>query len=331
MATIKEIAEQAGVSIATVSRVLNFDEKLNVSEATKQKIFQVAEELNYVTIRERKNKRSKYTIGIINWYTYSEQLNDPYYLSLRLAVEKKCQEEGYMYRNIDQIENIKECKEIDGIVAIGKFGEEELVKIGALTKHIVLIDYAVSGYHCVLTDYESGVKEALDECLRLGHKRIAYIGGLEFIEKGEKLIVDPREQAYKRYMSERNLYDEKYVKTSRFTLQEGYQLMQQLLEEKERPDAVFIASDSMAMGAYKALSEAGLDIPKDMSIIGFNDMQTAQFLSPALTTVKVHTELMGRTGVELLVEAMSQEMSAYKKVLISNELIRRESVCKRSK
>ena len=329
MATIKEIAEQAGVSIATVSRVLNFDEKLNVSEATRQKIFQVAEELNYVTIRERKNKRSKYTIGIINWYTYSEQLNDPYYLSLRLAVEKKCQDEGYMYRNIDQLETLREWKEVDGVIVIGKFGKEELTKIEELTQNIVLIDYAVSGYHCVLTDYEAGVEEALDELTQLGHKHIAYIGGLESVENGKKMIVDPREQTYRRYMQEKGMYYPSYLRMSRFTLQEGYLLMQELLKEEIRPDAVFIASDSMAIGAYKALNEAGLQIPKDISIIGFNDIQTAQFLNPALTTVKVHTEIMGRTGVELLIEVMGQEMTACKKILISNELIKRDSVAKR--
>ena len=93
MATIKEVAAQAGVSIATVSRVLNFDESLNVAEATKKRIFETAEALQYVPNSKRKSKEKPITLGIAQWYTEEEELRDPYYLAIRIAVEKLCDKE----------------------------------------------------------------------------------------------------------------------------------------------------------------------------------------------------------------------------------------------
>ena len=88
MATIKDIAAKAGVSIATVSRVLNFDEAINVSDSTKKKIFEIAEQLDYVTLRERKSKKQDFlNIGIVHWYSDKEELEDPYYLSIRMGIE----------------------------------------------------------------------------------------------------------------------------------------------------------------------------------------------------------------------------------------------------
>ena len=130
MATIKDIAKGAGVSIATVSRVLNLDETLNVSEETRKKVMEIAEELNYVPVKERKNKIKNYTIGIVYWYTEIQELNDPYFLSIRMAVEKKCNEEKIKFKPIDfqKIinEGTREYRDLDGILAIGIFEEEEI-------------------------------------------------------------------------------------------------------------------------------------------------------------------------------------------------------------
>lgn len=327
MATIKDIAERTGVSNATVSRVLNFDDKLNVSESTKEKIFQAAEELNYTTMRERKSKTTQYRIGIVNWYTYSQELNDPYYLSIRLAVERKCQEVGWAYQNIDSIENTKAYKEIDGIIAIGKFEKEEIKQIEAIASHIVFIDYTIPqmNHDCVLTDYESGVHEALRHLQEQGHYKIGYIGGEESTNQSRCILKDPREKAYKYYIQELGLDKEACIYKGNFSIQDGYQLMQEALEKKDRPTAYFVASDNMAIGAYKAIHEKGLRIPEDISIIGFNDIQTAQFLNPPLTTVKVHTEKMGEVGVELLRERIQNDEPTYKKVWLSNELMVRGS------
>lgn len=325
MATIKDIAAQVGVCVATVSRVLNFDQNMSVSEETRKKIFETAEALNYTSTRMRKSKSKQYTIGIANWYSQKEEVGDPYYLSIRLAVEKKCQELEVQYVNID---HLNEEKAIDGLIAIGKFGEEDIKEIEVLSPYIAFLDCspAPKRYDSVIADYESGVEEALDYLEKLGHKKIAFIGGQEFINKGKHKVEDSREMAYRAWMAQREGVKEKWLLKGTFTYEDGYRLMGKILKEKEKPSAVFIASDPMAIGAYKAVFDAGLSIPDDLSIIGFDDIKTAQFLTPALTTIKVYTEFMAETGVELLLEQLTTGRSIHKKVVIPTTLIQRDSV-----
>lgn len=332
MATIKDIALEVGVSVTTVSRVLNFDQSMSVSEETRQKIFEAAEALNYVSTRLRKAKSKQPTVGIVNWYNQSEEIGDPYYLSIRLAIEKKCQEEQINYINIGILNNQQEdnFKPVEGLIVIGKFGMEDIKKIEKLAPYIVFIDCSPDEKHydSVVADYEMGVCEALNYFEELGYDKIAFIGGEEYVNKGRDQVLDHREVTYRKWMNERKGVKEEWLLKGRFSYEEGYLLMQELLKVKERPTAVFAASDPMAIGAYKAISEAGLSIPKDIGIIGFDDIKTAQFLTPALTTIKVHTEFMGETGVELLLEQIRTGRSLHKKVVIPTELILRESVGK---
>ena len=329
MATIKEIAELAGVSVTTVSRVLNMDETLNVSETTRQKVLETAEEMNYVTNRSKKTKAKKYTIGIVNWYDEKQELDDPYYFSIRLAVEKKCKEEKINYTNIERFDvKPDKYKNIDGMIAIGKFGEKDIQVIEPLCPSIVFIDCSPKKkrYDSVVADYKEGVEEALTYLKELGHNFIGYIGGEEWVNQGEEKVVDERELTYCEWTEKENI--KKVVYKGKYTLEDGYRLMKEALQEKERPTAFFIASDPMAIGAYKAISEVKLRIPEDISIIGFDDIQTAKFLVPSLTTVKVYTELMGITGVELLLEGLQSEREIHKKVVLPTELIKRDSVKK---
>lgn len=328
MATIKDIAQEVGVSAATVSRVLNFDQSMSVSEETRERIFETAESLNYVATRSRKAKQA--TIGILNWYTQSEEISDPYYLSIRLAVEKKCNEEQINYVNIDTLRLQKEekFKAVEGCIAIGKFGKEDIKKIQNSIPNIVFIDCSPEErrYDSVVADYKTGVKEALDYFEALGHQKIGFIGGKEFINEGKEAVVDYRELTYREWMAKRTGVKEDWIFKGQFSHESGYLLMKTLIALKDRPTAVFMASDPMAIGAYKAIAEAGLSVPEDISIIGFDDITTTQFLTPALTSVKVYTEFMGETGVDLLLEQIKTGRNLYKKVTIPTELIRRESV-----
>lgn len=331
MATIKDIATQTGVSIATVSRVLNFDESLNASEETKKKIFETAEDLGYVTVRKRKNRMRKFTIGVINWYTQEEEISDPYFLSIRLAVERKCNQEDIKLKYID-LSSDEVDKDIEGIVAIGKFGAEEVARIEKISSLIAFIDCSPNEklYDSVVTDYKTGVNEALYYLKELGHEAIGYIGGMEYIDGRKTKVVDYREETYREFMIAHNKLKEEWIQVKEnFTHQSGYELMNELLRQKEIPTALFIASDPMAIGVYKALSEAGLSVPKNLSIASFDDIQTAKFLVPALTSVRVHTEFMGETGVDTLLERLRTGRSISKKILIPTELIIRESCIKR--
>lgn len=327
MATIKDIAERAGVSIATVSRVLNLDQQLSVSEDTKKRIFEAAEALDYVTMKSRRTKKQRYTIGIVHWYTSSQELRDPYYLSIRMAVEKLCEKEGILVKYLPLEVESKEGKDLDGVIAIGKFGKKEVKRLESLCANLVFVDCSPSPqkHDSVVIDHEVGVQEALSYLIDLGHDQIAYIGGCEYGDRGEELLTDYREVAYRMFMMSKGLMNEDWILRGMFEPEDGYRLMNELLDLEGVPTAVFVASDPMAIGAYKALSERGLEVPSDMSLIGFNDIQAAKFLTPSLTTIKVYTDYMGEIAVETLMERMESKREICKKIALPTFLIKRES------
>lgn len=330
MATIKDIAVKAGVSIATVSRVLNFDETISVSEGTKKKIFEVAEKLNYVTPRKRRsNKQENMNIGIVHWYSDKEELEDPYYLSIRIGIEKKCQDENICFIRINKDGKYDKIQNLDGLVAIGKFGDNDVAKFDKLTSNIVFVDSSPNEekYDSVVVDFRKALTSALDYLTSLGHTKIMYIGGEEYINSGKDKIKDYREETYREYMESIGKYDSSNIFLGNFTHADGYRLMKEALLKKDSQMAFFIASDSMAIGAYKAVIESGLNIPNDISIIGVNDISTAKYMTPALTTVKVYTDFMGETAVDLILERLRNGRAICKKVVIPTKLMVRES-CK---
>ena len=326
MVTIKDIAIAAGVSIATVSRVLNFDETLNVTDSTKQRIFEVAENLNYVKKKERNTKKSVYKLAIANWYTEKEEVLDPYYLSIRIAIEKKCANKNIEVVKLSPLFTAK-IKDVDGIIAIGKFGSKEVEKLKTVSEHIVFVDSSPESeiYDSIVCDLKYATINILNYLEKLGHKNIGFISGKEYINEGMEVFVDRRERTYKEEMRSRGLKGDANLYIGKFTPQSGYELMKMALEDKNGVTAYIIANDSMAIGAYRAISEAGLTIPGDISVVSYNDNITSQFIVPALTTVKIHTEFMGETAVDLVIERLKNEREIAKKVVIPTKLIKRNS------
>ncbi|WP_271808660.1 LacI family DNA-binding transcriptional regulator [Clostridium beijerinckii] len=333
MATIKEIASIAEVSIATVSRVLNFDETLNVSDATREKILKIADELDYVSAKAKKdkNKKSK-DIGIIYWYNYEEELGDPYYLSIRLAAEKKCNENNFNLVKLSEDSSIEDIKNVNGIIAIGKFSSSIIDKLASANDNIVFVDFSPdeNKFDSVMADLGKATYEILDYLYSLGHRKIGFIGGkkLECIDYRDTYL-DKRDIKYKEFMESKNIYNNKYIyETEKFTFKAGYNLMKEALKSKNNITAFFIGNDTMAVGAYKAISEEGLSIPDDISIIGFNDQPSAKYMIPALTTIRIPSEYLGKAAVDLLLENLNGIREYNKKVIIPTEFKIRES-CKR--
>lgn len=328
MTTIKDIATQAGVSITTVSRVLNFDDTLNVTDTTKQRIFEVAEELNYIKKKEKNIKKSTYKIAIANWYTEKEEVLDPYYLSIRMAIENKCASENIEVIKLSPFFTTY-TKEIDGIIAIGKFGHKEIEKIRLVSGNIVFVDSSPESevYDSVVCDFKYATINALNYLEGLGHKNIGFISGEEYINEGKDIFVDRRERTYKEEMCARGIDYKAILYLGQFTPQSGYELMKKALGDKNNVTAYILANDSMAIGSYRAISEAGLRIPEDISIVSYNDNINAQFIVPALTTVRIHMEFMGETAVDLMIEKLKSEREIAKKIVIPTKLIKRDSCC----
>lgn len=334
MASIKEIAEKAGVSNATVSRVLNYDSSLSITDDKRKMIFEIAESMNYKPPRQRKqpnmNKKGM-RIGLIHWYGISEELLDVYYLSIRLGIEKECLNQGIELIKVFREEHQaleKKLRQVDGIIAVGKFTDEEIESFQTINEHIVFVDSSPMElrFDSVVIDFRSAMKKVLNYLIdEKNIKDIGYIGGREYVGLEQTPLGERREQFFKEYLKSKNLLKEENVYVGKFLPESGYALMKQAISDDHLPRAFFVASDTMAIGVIRAIHEVGLKIPEDIAIVGFNDIPNAMYLVPPLSTVKVHTEFMGETAVTLVLERINgRELS--KKCVIPTELILRESL-----
>jgi len=329
MSTIREIAEKAGVSVATVSRVLNYDETLNVQDETKKKVFEAAEQLEY-QMKAKKKRKKKLKIGVICSYSLEEELQDTFYLSVRVAIEKEIEEEGNKRIPLSLDDSIEQVSVVDGLVCLGTFSHSMMERIEKFQKPTVFVD-AIGNRDrsdSVVTDINHSMKKVMDYFWEMGHRRIGFIGGSEMDSDG-RIIEDSRLPGYRRYMKERDLLREEYVKIGGYTPKYGYRLTKELLEQDTPPTAIFAANDSLAVGCYKAIIEKGLKIPEDVSVIGFNDISMIKYLVPPLTTVHVHMNFMGRQAVKMLSERIQSEREISMHVSVPTTLKIRESVCRR--
>jgi LacI family transcriptional regulator len=328
MATIKDIADQAGVSPATVSRVLNYDNELSVSAETKEKIFKTAEALNY-TKHKKKNQVENGRIRLIQWFDTEEELEDLYYLAIRLGIENKTEELGIrlLKESFDSISQEK----VDGAIALGKFDGQQIAQLKKTQPHLLFVDFdgLSAGVDSLVVDFQQAVDLVVDSFVAAGHQKIGIFSGIEFTKGSRKEIEDPRLTLFKERLTRLKLYDEGYHITAPFTVEEGYQAMKLYLEGNPTlPTALFASSDALAIGALRALQEKQIRVPEDISLIGFNDVSVAKYVYPTLSTIKVHTEWMGELAVTTLLELIKSPAPVPRKVTIATELIQRDSTKK---
>lgn len=304
MATIRDIAKLAGVSPGAVSRILNNDATLSVMPETRAHVLTIAKNLNYTkTPRAKAPKKDTFTMGIVLWYTAEEELKDNYYLRARQGVEDFCTQNSIQIVRIFPNEADKQevLASVDGLICIGKFSKQEVNDFIHLCKNVVFLDMLLDGYNLtsLTLDFEHAVYDVLDYLTGLGHTKIALLGGREYVGNGE-LLMDARTVYYKKYLHHRKMDDTTYLREGSFTSQSGYEMMLDLFQKHTLPTAVFAANDAIALGAMKAIKEHGLDIPQDISMVGFNDEQTCAFLTPPLTTVHAPAYDMGQHGANLV-------------------------------
>ena len=336
MATIKEIAERSGVSLATVSRVLNYDKTLSISSVKRKLILEIAEELEYETPRNRKKnknskkKKSNLTLGILHFLSIDSELDDPYYIAIRLGIEKLCLDHSIkvvkIYKNGNTFEKSL-LDNLDGLIVIGKFSIEHQMIIQKHCDRVVFVDSSpIEGdYDSVVIDAEWTVKNVLRYLIDLGYKKIGYLGGYEELAEYNTILGETRKKAFYDYLTEKSLFEPKWVFVGKFSYDSGYEMMKSALQMSELPEVFFAANDNIAIGAMKALYECGLKVPDDMSIIGLNDIPTAQYTIPPLSTVKIYSEFMGECAVELILEQIAGRKIS-KKLTIPTKIIKRNTL-----
>ncbi len=328
MATIKDIAEESGFSVSTVSRVLNNDKSLSVPDETREKIYEVAEKLNY---RKKTVRPLVKNIAFLYWLTDTEELEDIYFKEMRIEIEKSAKKaniEMSTYKISEGIDSIPDT--IEGFIAVGSFTEAELAYLRSITANGVFIDTTPDPDHfdSVRPDLAQITKKTLDFLMEKGHKEIGLISGTYHNPDTDKDEMDIREKIFREIMEERGLFNEKYIFCRRgFSVENGYTLMSRAIKKlgDDMPTAFFTATDPIAVGCLQALNEHGISIPNRVSIISINNISIAKYVSPPLTTFHIDMKEICKNAITLLLERVVEKRKVVKTLYLGSELIIRRS------
>ena len=222
MATLKDIAQLASVSIATVSRVLNRDQSLSVTEETRHRILTVAEELGYTKhLKTGESHKLKQKIAIIQWVSEQGELEDLYYYQIRLGIENRAQELDYEILRYFNDQPFTLSEEVIGILCIGKFSKAQIASFEEYQKPLVFLDSdtIALGHTCVITDFNNAVRQVVDYFTDHGIKKIGILSGLETTTDQEEVIADKRLDYFISYTQEKGIYNENFNFQGLFTAQ----------------------------------------------------------------------------------------------------------------
>lgn len=310
MATLKELSERTGYSITTISRVLNGDVTLSVPEEVRRKILEEAGKTNYHETRSRKGRtpKSHLRVGLAEMLTPAQQLNDPYYLYLSNYIKQGCIDKRYTCIHLESRGEgyiLPRSEKLDGIIAIGLFTNTQIDSLSNLSKNIVFVDSSPfeSRFDSVVLGYELGLSLALDHLMELGHTRIGYVGQLYKYSDRRQDELEIRRKLFNRLMMERNLYDPELIINCNMDIESAIEAWKEHLKlGKPLPSAVFCANEENAVGTLRQLQQEGYSIPKDISVVSFNDTPRSALISPSLTSVSVNTSEMANTALRMLAE-----------------------------
>ncbi len=329
--TIKEVAEKAGVSQSTVSLVLN--NKKPVRESTRKKVLHVIEEMDFYPRRSARTLASRKTgnIGFVISDVHFTRA-EPFYTRIFLGCEFEARQFDY-YILLTSVESTFSAKKIprflkegnvDGVITAGSMNDRWLYEIRKMGIPVVLIDYypPKQKWPCVLIDNAEGARKAVQYLQKLGHTKIAFIGGSVYHPS-----IQERFRGYSLAMQEARLDFEKWVirDEEETRAEDGFKAMQKILSQNELPTAVFAANDAMALGALKAIHAKGLRMPEDISIVGFDNIEVTNHTEPPLTTMNVRMEEMGAKAVAMVRDIIDGKKSLQEKILVPVDLIERKS------
>ncbi len=332
MATLRDVAEAAGVSRATVSRVLNG--QTGVNPETRRRVLKAISELSYrphPVARGLATKRTR-IIGVFVPTTVARLFVDHFFPPLLQGVVQAAAGRGYEVMlslfsdegDLDSYVHSVHNGYMDGAVAV----------VSALMSDVLLPRLQAEGFPlvtvgrwpsvdaaCVDVDNRAGARTATEHLLRIGYRRVGTITGPQNLP-----MPQDRLRGFEDALRARGLaVDRRLVVEADLTELGGMVAMQRLLEAK--PDAVFVQSDTMAIGALKAIRMAGLHIPEDIALVGFDDIPLAALVEPPLTTIRQPIQLLGHMAVELLLDALENpgNKSARRQLLLPTELVVRAS------
>lgn len=338
ISTIYEIAKLAGVSAATVSKVIN--NYSDVSDKTRAKVKKILEEQNFRPSYEAQCLSTKrtWTLGLVYFENSEIGLKHPFFAAVIEAFKREAEKNGYSLLlgskndrlKIDSFLQYFRHRSVDGIAIICSIpNDKETTDIIESDFPTVVIDMNKKNTAAVTSDNEQGCRLAMQYLFDLGHTNIAYITGME---DNNNWVSNIRKESYIAEMKRLNLsIKDGYIqKGNNFDFDSGYRGMEKLLKLADRPTAVFTAGDKTALGAIQAVKDYGLNVPDDISVIGFDDSELAQYVTPKLTSVKQSCDEIGRQAADLLINQIDKKEKVTINKVIPVELVIRDS-CKKIK
>jgi len=336
--TLKDIAEKLGISVSTVSRVINGNSVKAANSKLQDKIWQTAKELNYVSNtaaqllkRSRETDRdSLRTIACVFARADTDQ-SDPFFSEISRALETELLRQGFIMKysiynkGLPQsvLETFLKNEKVDGVIVLGRPDKKIINLVCKYNKYVVYvglnkIDGDVDQVIC--DGYEAGMF-ALKHLESIGIRKIFYLGETKS---------EARYKAYKDFMRQRGFSREvdDYTIESSFRLQSAYDKMKIFLKKKILPEGLFCGNDLAALGAIKALTEENIKVPKEISVIGIDDIAMAGFSVPMLTTVSIPKEQLGKKAAKFIVDRILNGNDINVIMMIPFKLIIRESTRK---
>lgn len=341
MATLKEIAQHAGVSISTVSRVLNNDTSRHISEDTKTKIHRVAKQLGYVLkqpakVNERKAvaspRQAVRQVGCIISVPQNKY-NHPYFSPILEGIETKLSELNCSLSYVipmNEIEGEKGAQrllqetKLDGVIIVEGIKPDIYETIKKLVPAVVGIDIADSSVPVITYDRVHAAKSAVLHLISQGHRRIGFIGGEGMTGDLER---EKRFRGYQEALRETGLkVDARWVINAGWDYNVSYSKMKDLLNSgEELPTAFFAASDMMAISAMRAVTERGLQIPQQVAFIGVDDVDVSKYTTPPLSTIHIPKTEIGMMAAKVLADQLEGSNPLPFKLLMPHQLLVRAS------
>ena len=341
--TLKDIADRAGVSVSTVSRVINNDMMRRVNPQTAERVWNIIHEIQYVPNEAARllihgvqpgGNVSRRTIGCI-LSAANEVFVDPFFPEVIAGIHEEVAQQGYMMeytfpvsafnsmRNSAFFNNLVGRK-VDGAVLLGRFPQELFDMLKNNIPHLVYcgLNTINDSIPQVVCDAKSGIKLALRYLLDLGHLRIGFIGETN---RDQRLLNEWRYQSFSHTMSDLRLpvRDTDIIEAEQ-SLSGCYHAVMNTLDERDHATAYICANDITAIAAMRAIHKKGLSIPKDISLIGFDDIELCRYVSPSLTTIHTEIKEMGIYSIRTLISSIEKSTPS----VISNfpfHLVERES------
>lgn len=303
--TIHDVAERAGVSVATVSRVLNG--KVPVREETSRQVLEVARSLHYVpnTAARALSIRRSHTIGIL-----LPDVHGDFFSEVIRGIDLAARRAGYhllvsgSHNDRDELAAVLQAMRgrVDGLIVMSPDVRKTALPDAAADQPVVLLNSVAEDADVITIDNFGGALAMTRYLSRLGHRRIAFVKGPE-----ENADASERLRGYREAMRESGAARPELETAGDFSEQAGYDAAVRLLHAPERPTAIFAANDSMAVGVLAGVTAQELSVPRDISVAGFDDIPIARYLAPPLTTIKVDIAELGRRAFEVVFELIGGE------------------------